>query len=302
LKVAEIIKVKNPRYLAVENVRAYQYSDSFKILLKAIDDSGYNFDWNVYDAANFGVPQNRDRLIVRASRDRLPILETTHSKTPGFFHKPWNGWYDAIKHILASCKDTHLTKNQMKSLENKGWENIEENLLVEGKDSPSRDRTVRKEQDPCMTITVNQGGGGRLPKAVLVCPKGNNNGSSHTTRKDTDPSFTVTANMDRHSIRAVMVARTGYDCDRGPAVRECDRPSPTIRSSVGCDGKGGFRSPLTVVKNAQVFALDYRCLAALQSFPDSYKWGPKAGANCRAIGNAVSPLFAEAIIRSIVHV
>lgn len=266
LKVAEIIKVKNPRYIAIENVRAYEGSDSFKLIAKAIHDEGYNFDWRVYDAANFGVPQNRDRLIVRASRDRLPILETTHSKRPGFFHKPWNGWYDAIKHILASCKDTHLTKNQMKSLENKGWENIAKNLF----------------------------------KSVLI--EGANAGRIQTIRSYYKPSFTGTANMDRQSIRAVMVERTGYDCDRGPTVRLHNEPCQTIRSSVGCDGTGGFRSPITALIDCEVKALDYRCLAAFQTFPDSYKWGPKSGGNCKAIGNAVAVKFAEAVIRSIINV
>jgi site-specific DNA-cytosine methylase len=135
---------------------------------------------------------------------------------------------------------------------------------------------------------------------MLVNGTGNNYGSSYTVCDGGTRSSTVTANMDRNINRAIIIERTGYG-DRDPITRQNDEPSQTIRASVGCDERGGFRSPITaLLDSADVRALDYRCLARLQSFPDSYKWGKKAGKNCRAIGNAVPVLFAQRIIESIV--
>lgn len=72
-----------------------------------------------------------------------------------------------------------------------------------------------------------------------------------------------------------------------------------MRSAVGCDERGGYRSPVTaLLEGADVRALDYRCLARFQSFPDSYKWGKSSGKNCKAIGNAVAALFAQRVIES----
>jgi DNA (cytosine-5)-methyltransferase 1 len=371
-KIADIIRIKKPRYFVLENVRGYVDSASFRIILSTIQSLGYNNYHAVYDAADWGVPQNRHRLILRASRDPLRDLLPTHSKTGGLWWQLWNGWYNTIADLLPSCKPSHLTERQIQALENKGWygdilkglavssEYMGSNgaigradelpigtittqskpaaVLVEGKDSPSRDRTLRNSEEPCMTITANQGGGGRLPKVVLVDGKGNNYASSYTAIDGADPSFTVTANMDRnisravlvegnkqcirvarardhaepspticasadhpnHLSRAIIIERTGYG-DRDPITRQGDEPSQTIRASVGCDERGGFRSPITaLLESADVRALDYRCLARLQSFPDSYEWGKSAGKNCRAIGNAVPVLFAQRIIESII--
>jgi DNA (cytosine-5)-methyltransferase 1 len=331
-KVADIIRVKKPRYFALENVRGYVKSESFRVIYKTLESMGYNLHYAIYDAANWGIPQNRNRLILRASRDRLKLLSPTHSKLPGLFHQPWNGWYSAVADLLPSCKQTHLTERQIKSLENKGWygevqkalavrsDFMNSNgaigraeslpmeavttqskpiaILVEGKDSPSRDRTLRNPEEPCMTITANQGGGGRSPKVVLVDGKGNNYGSSYTVIDGEAPNFTITANMDRNVSRAVIIERVGYG-DRDPIIRTQAEPSQTIRASVGCDERGGYRSPITaLLEGADIRALDYRCLARLQSFPDWYKWGKSDGKNCRAAGNAVAVDFAKAVIES----
>jgi DNA (cytosine-5)-methyltransferase 1 len=368
-KIADIIYVKKPRYFALENVRGYVESESFERIFLELQSLAYNTHYAVYDAADWGVPQNRHRLILRASRDPLGNLSQTHSKTGGLWWKPWNGWYDAVSDLLPFCKPSHLTERQIQALEKKGWygdilrglavsseymgsngaigradelpietittqskpaavlveskqHSVSQNVvrrfdepsytviadqshppfavLVEGKDSPSRDRTLRNPEEPCMTITANQGGGGRSPKALLVNGTGNNYGSSYTVCDGGTRSSPITANMDRNINRAIIIERTGYG-DRDPITRQRDEPSQTIRASVGCDERGGFRSPITaILESADIRALDYRCLARLQSFPDSYKWGKKAGKNCRAIGNAVPVLFAQRIIESIV--
>lgn len=222
-KVAEFIRLKRPRHFALENVRGYADSESFAAILSRLEVEGYNCHWAIYDAASFAVPQNRNRLILRASRDPLGDLLPTHSKHGGLWWQPWNGWYDAVSDLLPSCKPSHLTDRQILALEKKG------------------------------------------------------------------------------SNRAVLLERVGYGKERDPTIRTADDPSITIKAAAGCDERGGFRSPLTaLLESADIRALDYRCLARLQSFPNDYKWGSSAGKNCRAIGNACPSLFAQRIIESIV--
>jgi DNA-cytosine methyltransferase len=373
-KVAVLIGSIKPRYFALENVRGYLYqpeekleellsleaeeqgftlkaptvktmkkprardfTESFGVIYRQLESMGYNLHYDIYDAANYGACQNRDRLILRASRDKLRLLQSTHCKFGDLFLRPWNGWYDAIADLLPSCKQTHLTEKQIQSLINKGYYGIIEKalliegkqhsisnhvtresfapsntviaqrghlpraILVEGKDSPSRDRTVREADEPCPTVTSNQGGGGRLPKAVLVSGTGNQYCSSHTIRDGDAPSITVTANMDRNVNRAIILARTGYGYGLDPQLRTAYEPTWTIRSATGCDEKGGYRSPITaLLEHADVRALDYRCLARFQGFPDSYKWGKSAGKNCEAIGNAVEVGMARSVFESMI--
>jgi DNA (cytosine-5)-methyltransferase 1 len=221
-KVAEIIKVKSPQKFALENVRGYIRSKSFDAILAALE--GYNLHYAVYDAADFGVPQHRRRLILRASRDPLKDLMLTHSKDGG---QPWEGWYDAVADLLPSCKQSRLTERQILALEKKGWY-------------------------PIGTVTTQS-----KPLAVLIDGKANSYGSSITTVDGDQPSYSITASSSKQLSRAVLV------------------------------------------DSSDIRALDYHCLARLQSFPDWYLWGSRSGKNCRAIGNAIPPLFAKRVIESI---
>jgi DNA (cytosine-5)-methyltransferase 1 len=332
-KVALILRAKFPRYFALENVRGYVGSESFRQICRTLDDWGYNIHYAIYDSANFGVPQNRNRLILRASRDRLCLLQPTHGKVPDLFHQPWNGWYDAVADLLPSCKPTHLTEKQIQSLEKKGWygeverrlavsnEYLEQNgkagrsdalpigtvttqskplaVMVDGKENSygSSITTVHGSQ-PSHAVTATSFKG--LRRAVLLDCKGNRYSSDYTMAESDSPSFGIRASS-ANQCRAVLLERVGYGKERDPTTRTAEEPSITLRAHTGCDERGGFRSPLTaLLKHADIRALDYRCLARLQSFPDSYQWGSSAGKNCRTIGNAIPPLFAQRVIESIV--
>lgn len=264
-KTADIIRAIAPRHFALENVRGYLNSQSFRIIYATLEEMGYNLHHGIYDAASFGVPQNRNRLILRASRDRLRLLQPTHAKVADMFHLPWHGWHGAVEDLLRSCKPTHLTEKQIQSLEKRGWGGsalIEGNkqairdvrfrgkdlpsytvcasttrpshlpaaILVEGKDSPSRDRTLRKPDEPCMTVTANNGGGGRLPKAVLIDCKGNRYMESFTSVNADVPSPTVVASSASQR-RAVLLSRSmGSTTNPGTPIDE-ETPSFTVTSN-----------------------------------------------------------------------
>jgi site-specific DNA-cytosine methylase len=370
-KVAALVGSIKPRYFALENVRGYLYqpeekleellsleaeeqgftlkaptvktrkkpkardfTESFGVIYRQLESMGYNLHYDIYDAANYGACQNRARLILRASRDKLRLLQSTHCKLGGLFLRPWNGWYDAIADLLPSCRQTHLTEKQIQSLISKGYYDVIEKallagseyigrngkigrgddlpsgtvtgqykpaaILVEGKDSPSRDRTIRTADEPCITITSNQGGGGRLPKAILLDCKGNRYYSDFTTVTEGSPAYTIRASS-ANQCRAIILERTGYGHGRLPQLHTADEPVWTLRSATGCDEKGGYRSPITaLLEHADVRALDYLCLARFQGFPDSYKWGKSAGKNCEAIGNAVEVGMARSVLESMI--
>lgn len=64
-----VLRDLKPRYFVLENVYALTYKNQqsrphFERLLKEIDEYGYDFHWDVLNAANFGVPQARPRLII----------------------------------------------------------------------------------------------------------------------------------------------------------------------------------------------------------------------------------------------
>jgi DNA (cytosine-5)-methyltransferase 1 len=181
-KLGEIIKLKKPKYFALENVRQYLYknkktkefTDSFSEIIEVIKSVGYNYSFDVYNAIDFGVPQDRDRLILRASLDSLMPLTQTHSKTGDLFLSPWNGWYKAIEKLLPFCKDTFLTENQLIVLKKYCIDPCSPggNFILERVGYGDRGPILRKENEPVWTIRARTGcdskDGSRSPITALL--------------------------------------------------------------------------------------------------------------------------------------
>ena len=73
-----------PRHIALENVPGMstpRWRKHLDALLQGLSNLGYEHSWDLLDAADFGVPQRRQRILVVASRVATPILPTpTHGQ------------------------------------------------------------------------------------------------------------------------------------------------------------------------------------------------------------------------------
>ena len=66
-EIARIAAVKKPKYLFLENVPGLLSHDrgwTFKTILSALDELGYDVAWQVLNSKDFGVPQSRKRLYI----------------------------------------------------------------------------------------------------------------------------------------------------------------------------------------------------------------------------------------------
>lgn len=68
-------------------------------VIEWLERLGYGVTFNLYNSANFGVPQVRERVILIASRDgsKLPHLCPTHSNIASFQKKPWLTFREAVQ-------------------------------------------------------------------------------------------------------------------------------------------------------------------------------------------------------------
>lgn len=65
--VARIVKEKRPGVVMLENVKGLLYHDkgnTFKTIVGALDELGYDVQWCVFNSKYFGVPQNRNRIYI----------------------------------------------------------------------------------------------------------------------------------------------------------------------------------------------------------------------------------------------
>lgn len=75
------IKVVKPEIVSMENVRGVTKTGVFKNFVNELEGLGYRVDWKVVYAPNYGVPQNRSRLILLASKlGEISIPKETHTK------------------------------------------------------------------------------------------------------------------------------------------------------------------------------------------------------------------------------
>lgn len=69
--IVEIINLKQPKFFVLENVKRLLSMDNgshFSTILNALSSIGYFIEWRLLNATNFGLPQNRERIIITGYR------------------------------------------------------------------------------------------------------------------------------------------------------------------------------------------------------------------------------------------
>jgi len=74
--IARILGEKKPKAFVLENVKQLKGHDGGKTLQRIMDvirELGYYADFHVYNAINFGLPQQRERIFIVGFKDALPF-------------------------------------------------------------------------------------------------------------------------------------------------------------------------------------------------------------------------------------
>jgi DNA (cytosine-5)-methyltransferase 1 len=206
-KSADFIREIRPLILTLENVWQYRGSKSYRIIVDALNEVYSLFKWDVnhLNAADFGVPQSRTRMIVRAIRgDKfLPPLPKP---------EPWVGWYEAIEDLIPDLKTSELAPWQRERLKGTKYEfflnpnDQADSAFLIGQqvsgyyiEGVSYDRlpTIKRSDEPSPTVAA--GAGGRQARILI---RGDYKGSK-MIRGDKEPSPTIRA--ARSSIPRALI-------------------------------------------------------------------------------------------------
>ncbi|ODH01318.1 DNA methyltransferase [Nostoc sp. KVJ20] len=142
IAIAEAIRQLKPRVFTLENVPRYQNSQSFAIILNALEQEGYSVDYSVVNMSDFGLPQARRRLVLVASKGFQVALPTES--------KPC-GWYEAIAHLIPTMADSRLLPKQQQALEKFLAGNAPTPLLIQRVGGRSQSK-YKPGHLPCNTI------------------------------------------------------------------------------------------------------------------------------------------------------
>ncbi|MCA0175656.1 MAG: DNA cytosine methyltransferase [Proteobacteria bacterium] len=133
IRYLELIEQLKPKYAVLENVRGLlsaplshrphadrdeknplteeeQAGGALLLIVQRLKQAGYGVSFNLYNSANYGSPQVRERVVLICHRggEELPYLEPTHSDKLEFNLPQWNTFRSAVEG-LESIKHEHLT-------------------------------------------------------------------------------------------------------------------------------------------------------------------------------------------------
>ncbi|MGB3534888.1 MAG: DNA cytosine methyltransferase [Microcoleaceae cyanobacterium] len=139
LSFIDLITQLKPRFAIIENVRGLlsaplnhrphdirgknfpplsqdeQRGGALLFIIQILKQAGYSISFNLYNSANFGTPQQRERVIIACSRDgqKLPYLTPTHSENSLYNLPQWRTLRSALEGLP---KEHHFVKFPEKRL------------------------------------------------------------------------------------------------------------------------------------------------------------------------------------------
>ena len=161
LKFIEVIEAIQPKYAVIENVRGLLYStysidlpetdrellpeaiqplkgSTMYYVLKRLERAGYQVSFNLYNSANYGTPQIRERVIIICTlgKTKVPYLTPTNSNDEQFDLPKWKVLKDAISDLPETPKDfIKLPERRLKYYKyltaGQNWKNLPEELQEE---------------------------------------------------------------------------------------------------------------------------------------------------------------------------
>ena len=158
IKFLEIIKKLKPTYFVIENVRGLlsvplkhvphrkrkgklklreEKGGTLKFILDYLNKCGYKVSFNLYNSANFGTPQVRERIVIVGNKkEKLPYLFPTHSEHGNYGLKSWNTFKSAVKGLHNINHDfvkfpEYRIKYYKKIKEGQNWKSLPISLQKE---------------------------------------------------------------------------------------------------------------------------------------------------------------------------
>lgn len=272
-KVVRFIDVLRPRIFTLENVYQYRNSQSWAIIQNNLFDMGYWVSIEHVNAADYGVPQTRQRMIVRAVQGGwIPYLPAAQK---------WVGWYEAIEDLIPTLPESQFAPWQLKRLPDA----LKTCMVAQG--GFDGNIAIAKAEQPALTITANT----NQTNVRAFIMSGANTQFGSGLRRESEPAFTITVQCDGRA-RAWLVdcANSNHDVI---TARNGNEPSLTIHASLM------EKNPLKALAAGKIVSMTPNALARFQSFPDWYKLPDSKTLAARGIGNAVAPLLYQRIIEGL---
>ncbi|HEL2533774.1 TPA: DNA cytosine methyltransferase [Streptococcus suis] len=219
-EIARFASILRPKYLFLENVTGllnHDNGNTFETILGALDELGYDAEWQVFNSKNFGVPQNRERVFIighlRGAGGRAVF--------------PFGG------------NDTAVDSKQSKI-------NKVGNIRKMGR-SQSGDVVSVDSLAPTLCSTTTQKDPLKVAIPVLTPDREEKRQNGRRFKTDGEPMFTLTA-QDKHGVLVNDIKVVGViepNFNQSGCIYDPEEIAPTIRTM-----QGGGLEPKIAVREA----------------------------------------------------
>ncbi len=147
LTFIDLVIELDPKYLVIENVRGLLSAEyplhpkakpvkggALLHIMQRLEDAGFSVSFELYNAANFGAPQIRERIVMICKKGGEPVdfLSPTHAKNGAFGLRPWKTLGDAIlgldaQHHWVPFPEKRLQYYRMLT-EGQNWRDLPEHI------------------------------------------------------------------------------------------------------------------------------------------------------------------------------
>ena len=198
-EIARFASILRPRYLFLENVKGLLNHDggaTFETILGALDELGYNVEWQNINSKNFGVPQNRERVFI--------IGHSRRYRSRRIF--PLGGESQSISsQSVVKIGNVNPSGNGMNG-------------------------EVYQADGLAPTLTTNKGEGQKITIPVLTPDRTDKRQNGRRFKSDGEPMFTLTA-QDKHGI--LIAGKLPGNHDQNSRVYNTDGLAPTLSTMQG---------------------------------------------------------------------
>lgn len=280
--------------------------ETFQAFVQALESLNYRVEWRVLNAANYGDPQKRRRLFLRAkaNRGRIQWPEQTHAEEPDRAQQPWGtargiiDWSDLGTSIFKRKRPlaARTMARIAEGVKRYCGEYADAFLVM-----LYGTGTARSLDLPMPTVTTGGGRGGGhmgLCRPFLVPRYGERPTQAPRTHSVDKALPTVTGTNAPNLVMPFILPHDQWVAKNGAHVDAVDRPMRTV---AGHSRNTKLVSPAVNGPVLDIFfrMLNPRELARAQSFPESYEFVGNKGQVVKQIGNAVPVSTSMALCQSI---
>jgi len=292
-EMLRIIKDKQPKYFVAENVKgilSMQKGKVIELIVNDFKDLGYEVDYKVLKASEYGVPQHRERVFIVGNRLGLknPFPKKTHGQEQNLL--PFVSTKEAVGFLSnIRIRDKSFKLRGQQIINHKARTNVHDKFW-------GRKHKVNQ-HDVCDYLEYWRGLSGWSTKRIDE-HFGYAHTAGHWFRKDNN-SGSIPNPSDWWELKKIL----GFDDQYDNQVTELELKPITFEQSLRINNWDTPSDTITAtgpeIHPNRERRMSVRECALIQTFPIDFEFFGSLGNMYRQIGNAVPVLLAEKVAEEI---